>query len=88
MTSATTLNPDGIPLKVDNACPVQIQSLDDPECLIGNVSAKEAVVSDATRLSTGITIGGVAVVTVIFIAAVVVIVLLIRRKKSRRNPTK
>lgn len=86
-TTATTLNPYGIPLKVDNGCTVQIQSLDDPECPIGNMSAQEAMLSDATVVTTGIAFTGLALVAVVLIAVMVAIILLIRRKLSRKRPT-
>eukprot|EP00731_Ephydatia_muelleri_P012420 Em0006g1314a len=57
-----TLRGTGSLLKVGNGCPVQIESLDDPECPIGNMSAQEAVLSDATDLTAGIAFGGVLLV--------------------------
>ena len=86
MTSTITLQ--GSLLKVDNGCPVQIQSLDDPECPIGNVSANVAVVSDAGGLPTGIAIGGVAAAVVAIVVVLLVAVLLfIKFKKSSEVQT-
>lgn len=54
--------------------------------LIGNVSAKEEVISDASGLSTGIALGSVAVVAVIAVVLVVA-VLFIKFKKSSESQT-
>ena len=82
MTIMTSINLQGSLLKVDNGCPVQIESLDDPECPIGNVSAQEAVLSDATVLTTGIAFGGVLLVVIIAIVVLIAVLLIKSKKRS------
>lgn len=82
MTIMTSINLQGSLLKVDNGCPVQIESLDDPECPIGNMSAQEAVLSDATDLTAGIAFGGVLLVVIIAIVVLIAVLLIKAKKRS------
>ncbi|KAL5499546.1 hypothetical protein EMCRGX_G010981 [Ephydatia muelleri] len=82
MTIMTSINLQGSLLKVGNGCPVQIESLDDPECPIGNMSAQEAVLSDATDLTAGIAFGGVLLVVIIAIVVLIAVLLIKSKKRS------
>ena len=78
---ATTISPYGILLKVDNGCPVQIQSLNVPECAVANVSARHISVQRSLALTVGLSVGGVAI-TILITAGAVVIVFYIKSVKS------
>ena len=85
LNMAKTVDIQGVLLTVDNGCEVEIQSLDDPECIAG-VTAQQVTSTSSTGLSVGIAIGGVATVVAIVIA-IVVIVLFIKGKRSSRKHT-
>lgn len=87
LTIATTLKLKGTLIRIDNGCQVQIQSFDDPECPIENVSTQKPEGNDATGLSVGVAIGVSGTVIAVIAIVVLVAVVLIMFKKSNEIQT-